>query len=85
MLHTSSPGPYVSRPSTDEVGMSKNNALLSESIRITLSDLDPQQVARRVTGHFQPCFPVNRPVNRPVFPSKDQDEMRYTACCLDPL
>ena len=35
-----------------------------------MSDLEPQQVARRATGHFQPCFPANRPVDRPVFPSK---------------
>ncbi len=39
------------------------------SIRITLSDLDLQQVASRATGHFQPCFPASRPVNRPVFAS----------------
>ena len=42
----------------------------TESIRITLSDLDPQQVAIRETGHFQPCFPDSSPVSRPVFPSK---------------
>jgi hypothetical protein len=41
-----------------------------ESIRITLSDLDPEQVCDRATGHFQPCIPVNSPVNRPVFASK---------------
>ncbi len=35
-----------------------------------MSDLDPQQVASRATGHFHPCFPANRPVSRPVFPSK---------------
>jgi hypothetical protein len=35
-----------------------------ESIRITLSDLDPQQVARRATGHFQPRFPSSRSVMR---------------------
>jgi hypothetical protein len=34
----------------------------SESIRITLSDLDPQLVVRRETGHFQDCFPVSRSV-----------------------
>ncbi len=39
----------------------------SESIRITLSDLDPQQVDRRGKRHFQPCFPPSRSVNRPVF------------------
>jgi hypothetical protein len=38
--------------------------------RITLSDLDPQQVDIRVTGHFQSCFPSRRPVRRPVFPFK---------------
>jgi hypothetical protein len=38
--------------------------------------LDPQQVARRATGHFQPCFPVTRPVSRPVFPSKPIYECR---------
>ena len=37
-----------------------------ESIRIILSDLDPQQVARRATGYFQPCFPARRTVKRPV-------------------
>jgi hypothetical protein len=26
--------------------------------------------ASRETGHFQPCFPASRSVNRPVFPSK---------------
>ena len=41
----------------------------SESIRITLSDLDPQQVAIRTTGQFHPCFPASRPVSRSVFPS----------------
>ena len=35
-----------------------------------MSDLNPQQVARRATGYFQPCFPASRPVSRPVFPSK---------------
>ncbi len=45
-----------------------------------MSDLDPQQVISRATGHFQPCFPASRPVNRPVFASKtqtnaDKDEM----------
>ena len=35
-----------------------------------MSDLDPQKVASRVTGHFQPLFPATRPVNRPVFASK---------------
>jgi hypothetical protein len=42
----------------------------SDSIRITLSDLDPQQVDIRETGHFQPCFPASRSVRRPVFTSK---------------
>ncbi len=42
----------------------------SESIRITLSDLDPQQVARRSTGHFHPCFRARRSVSSPVFASK---------------
>jgi hypothetical protein len=37
-----------------------------------LSDLDPQQVASRATGHFQPCFPARRPVSRPVFASKSK-------------
>jgi hypothetical protein len=32
--------------------------------------LDPQQVASRATGHFQPCFPASRPVSRPVFALK---------------
>ena len=41
----------------------------SESIRITLSDLDPQQVDIRETGHFQTCFPGNRSVSRSDFPS----------------
>jgi hypothetical protein len=36
-----------------------------------LSDLDPQQVTNRVTGHFQSCFPVIRSVTRPVFESKN--------------
>ena len=35
-----------------------------------MSDLDPQQVASRATGHFQPCFLASRPVSRPVFASK---------------
>ncbi len=35
-----------------------------------MSDLDPQQVARRATGHFQPCFPSSRSVNKTVFASK---------------
>ncbi len=42
----------------------------SESIRITLSDLDPQQVAGRVIGHFQSCFPSIRSVYSPVFAFK---------------
>jgi hypothetical protein len=50
-----------------------NWARKSESIRITLSDLDPQQVIIRETGHFQPCFPPSRPVNSPVFTSKILD------------
>jgi hypothetical protein len=29
-----------------------------------------KQVCDRVTGHFQPCIPVNIPVNRSVFASK---------------
>jgi hypothetical protein len=33
--------------------------------------LDPQQVASRATGHFQPYFPSSRPVNRPVFASNE--------------
>ncbi len=35
-----------------------------------MSDLDPQQVPSRATGHFQPCFPTSRPVSRSVFVSK---------------
>ncbi len=35
-----------------------------------MSDLDPQQVASRATGHFHPCFPANSPVIRSVFASK---------------
>ncbi len=50
-------------------GLRTGLARKSESIRITLSDLDPQQVSRRATGHFHPCFPVNRPVRRSVFSS----------------
>ncbi len=42
-----------------------------------MSDLDPQQVASRVTGHFQTCFPPRSPVMRPVFPSKVVDEETY--------
>jgi hypothetical protein len=44
-----------------------------------LSDLDPQQVASRATGHFQPCFPASRTVNRPVFASKNEIEWRERA------
>jgi hypothetical protein len=51
-------------------GLRTGQARKSESIRITLSDLDPQQVVSRATGHFQPCFPASRPVSRPVFASK---------------
>jgi hypothetical protein len=39
-------------------------------IFITLSDLDPQQVACRVIGYFQSCFPPSRTVSRSVFPSR---------------
>ncbi len=35
-----------------------------------MSDLDPQQVSSRATGHFQSCFPPRRPVSRPVFAFK---------------
>jgi hypothetical protein len=51
-------------------GLRTGQARKSESIRITLSDLDLQQVASRATGHFQPCYPASRPVSRPVFTSK---------------
>ncbi len=51
-------------------GLRKGYARKSESIRITLSDLDQQQVVSRSTGHFQPCFPPRRTVSSPVFPSK---------------
>jgi hypothetical protein len=56
----------------------------SESIRITLSDLDPQQVASRATGHFQPCFPTRRPVTRPVFTS-NFDHMSFTVLTGHPV
>jgi hypothetical protein len=51
-------------------GLRTGQTQKSESIRTTLSDLDPQEVTSRVTGHFQSCFPDSRPVSRPVFPAK---------------
>jgi hypothetical protein len=37
------------------------------SIRKSLGDLDPQQVASRTTGHLQPCFRASRPTRFPHF------------------
>ncbi len=38
-------------------------SLLTRFLEKDFIDLDPQQVCVKVTGYFQSCIPVNRPVN----------------------
>ena len=50
-----------------------------------MSNLDPQQVATRETGHFQSCFPDVSRVRRPVFPFKGRSPAAGGTQATEPL
>jgi hypothetical protein len=62
-------------------GLRRGQPRKSESIRTTLSDLDPQLVTNRETGLEMPCFHTRRTVKRSVFPSK-RFTSSYVGLCL---